>query len=295
MYELIQVGSKTYYIDCPAKIGIYKINDKDVCLIDSGNDKDAGRKINKILNENEWNLKSIINTHSNGDHIGGNNFLQKKWNCQIISTPIENTFISYPFLEPSFLYGGYPCKDLRNKFLMATPSNVTGNVKNNLPEGLEYINLPGHFFQMIGIKTDDDIYFMADCLFGENIINKYHLSFIYDVKEYLNTLNEIKKLNGKLFIPSHAKVCEDIKPLADININKVKEICDRICEFCNDNLIFEEILQKIFTYYDLNMNFNQYVLIGSTVRSFLSYLYDEDKLDIEFVDNKLIWKNKEEK
>ncbi|MEW9078343.1 hypothetical protein [Terrisporobacter glycolicus] len=52
MYELVQVGENTYYINCPVKIGIYKISDKDVCLIDSGNDKDAGRKINKLLNEN---------------------------------------------------------------------------------------------------------------------------------------------------------------------------------------------------------------------------------------------------
>lgn len=290
MYELVQVGEKTYYISCPAKIGIYKINDKDVCLIDSGNDKDAGRKINKILNENEWSLKLIINTHSNGDHIGGNNFLQKKWNCEIISTPIENTFTSYPILEPSFLYGGYPCKELRNKFLMATASKITGDVNDNLPKGLEYITLPGHFFQMIGIKTDDNIYFLGDCLFGENIINKYHLSFIYDVKEYLNTLDKIKNLKGKLFIPSHGETYEDITYLADININKVKEICYKICEFCEDNLIFEEILQRIFSFYNLKMDFNQYVLIGSTVRSFLSYLHDEGKIDIEFINNKLIWK-----
>ena len=269
MYELIQVGDKTYYINCPSKIGIYKLNNNDICLIDSGNDKDAGRKINKILNENNWNLKMIVNTHSNGDHIGGNNFLQKKYNCDIISTPIENTFTSYPILEPSFLYGGYPCKDLRNKFLMATSSNITGDVQNNLPKGLEYINLPGHFFQMIGIKTDDDIYFLADCLFGENIINKYHLSFIYNVKEYLNTLNNISKLKGKLFIPSHAQPCEDIKPLVQININKVKEIINKICELCDEKNTFEEVLQKIFTYYNLNMDFNQYVLIGSTVRFFI--------------------------
>ena len=43
MYELIQVSGNSYYIQSPAKIGLVKLNDKDVCLIDSGNDKDAGR------------------------------------------------------------------------------------------------------------------------------------------------------------------------------------------------------------------------------------------------------------
>lgn len=44
MYELVQVGEKTYYIECPAKMGLYRINESEVCLIDSGNDKDSGKK-----------------------------------------------------------------------------------------------------------------------------------------------------------------------------------------------------------------------------------------------------------
>lgn len=294
MYELVQVGNNTYYIDCPTKIGIYKLNDNDVCLIDTGNDKECGRKINKILKENNWNLKTIINTHSNADHIGGNSFLQNKYNCEIISTPIENTFASHPTLESSFLYGGYPCKKLRNKFLMAKQSNPTGNVEDNLPDGLEYIDLPGHYFQMIGIKTDDDVYFLADCIFGENIIKKYHLFVIYDVREYLNTLDKVMNLDAKLFIPSHADAVSDIRPLAQLNIDKVHEICDTIYKICKEPLIFEDILQRVFDFYNLNMDFNQYVLIGSTVRSFLSYLYDEGKADIEIVNNKLLWKSIDE-
>lgn len=48
MYELIQAGEKSWYIKSPANVGVYRMNDKEVCLIDSGNDKDAGRKILKI-------------------------------------------------------------------------------------------------------------------------------------------------------------------------------------------------------------------------------------------------------
>ena len=44
IYELIQVSENNYYIQGPAKIGMIKLNDTDVLLIDSGNDKDAGKK-----------------------------------------------------------------------------------------------------------------------------------------------------------------------------------------------------------------------------------------------------------
>ena len=64
MYELIQVSDRSYYIQCPAKIGLVRLNDTDVCLIDSGNDKDAGRKVRQILDSNNWRLTAIYNTHS---------------------------------------------------------------------------------------------------------------------------------------------------------------------------------------------------------------------------------------
>lgn len=49
MYELIQVGPRSYYINAPVKIGLSLLQDNQVCLIDSGNDKDAGRKIRQLL------------------------------------------------------------------------------------------------------------------------------------------------------------------------------------------------------------------------------------------------------
>lgn len=52
MYELVQVLGNSYYIQSPAKIGLVRLNDTDVFLIDSGNDKDAGKKVKKHLDAN---------------------------------------------------------------------------------------------------------------------------------------------------------------------------------------------------------------------------------------------------
>ena len=48
MYELMQVTERFFYVDCPAKIGIYKISDSEVALIDSGNNKGAATKVLRI-------------------------------------------------------------------------------------------------------------------------------------------------------------------------------------------------------------------------------------------------------
>ena len=287
--ELIQVGEKTYYIKNTTNIGVYKIDENNVYLIDSGNDKDAGKKILKIMDGQGWNVKGIISTHSNADHIGGNKLIQDRTGCPVYAYGMEKCFTQYPVMEPSFLFGAYPFKDLRNKFLFAKESIVT-DINGNLPEGLEYFTLKGHFFDMIGIKTDDDIYFLADSLVSEETIRKYHLFFLYDIREYLKTLDFLSTLNGKLYVASHCEATDNIVPIINANKDKVNEICNTIDSLCENEITFEDILQKIFDIYGLTMNANQYVLIGSTIRSYLSYLHEEGRVSFEFKDNKMFWK-----
>ena len=152
MYELTQVAGNSYYIQSPAKIGLVRLNDTDVCLIDSGNDKEAGRKVRQILDANGWHLTAIYNTHSNADHIGGNQYLQNQTGCRIYAPGIECDFTRHPVLEPSFLYGGYPPKELQHKFLMAKPSDAQELTPACLPEGCELLPLPGHFFDIGGLS-----------------------------------------------------------------------------------------------------------------------------------------------
>ena len=48
--NLQKIASNTYLIPAPANIGVY-VQDEQAILIDSGNDKEAGRQILKLLNE----------------------------------------------------------------------------------------------------------------------------------------------------------------------------------------------------------------------------------------------------
>lgn len=289
MFELNQVGARSYYINCPAKIGIFKATETDVYLIDSGNDKDAGKKVRKILDENGWHLKGIINTHSNADHIGGNQYLQQQTGCKIFADGIEAAFTRYPVLEPSFLYGGYPCKDLRHKFLLASESDVRELSDVDFPKELEVIALRGHFFDMIGIRTPDNVVFLADCVSSESTLEKYQISFIYDVEAYLETLNRVEQMEAAMFVPAHAQACKDIGHLIQINRQKVFDVSDKIRSLLETPMCFESLLKRLFDDYGLVMDFEQYVLVGSTVRSYLSWLKDMGKVTADFRDNLLLW------
>lgn len=290
MYELIQASANSYYIQSPAKVGLIRLSDTQVCLIDSGSDKDAGKKILKVLAANGWTLKAIYNTHSHADHIGGNQYLQKQTGCPIYAPGIECDFTNHPILESAFLYGGYSMKELRHKFLLAQESDAGRLTAETLPTGVEAIPLPGHSFDMVGFRTADDVVYLADCLSSRETLDKYQIGFIYDVGAYLQTLEMVKGMKAKLFIPSHAAATENVDELAQYNIDKVNEVAERIVSLCHQPLSFEALLQRLFDTYQLTMTFEQYVLVGSTVRSYLAWLKDTGRLTAEFEENRMLWK-----
>ena len=289
MFELIQLTERCFYIQSPAKIGLYRLNESEVCFIDSGNDKDAGRKLRQILDKQGWKLRAIYNTHANADHIGGNRYLQAQTGCRIYAPGIDCAITRHPILEPAFLYGAYPPKDLRHKFLLAQESEAESLTDEVLPEGFEIIPLPGHFFDMVGFRTPDGVVFLADCLSSAGTLEKYQIGFIYDVAAYLDTLEKVKGMEARLFVPSHAAPTEDIAPLAQLNIDKVNEIAERVMALCAEPRCFEAILQQLFRDYALAMNFEQYVLVGSTLRSYLAWLCDTGRLVPVFEDGMLLW------
>ena len=54
-------------------------------------------------------------------------------------------------------------------------------------------------------------------------------------------------------------------------------------------MVFEELLARLFAHYDLVMDMNQYVLVGSTLRSYLSYLLDTGRMTATCSVNRLLW------
>ncbi len=289
MYELVHASNNTYYIESPAKIGVV-VDGADAVIIDSGNDKDAGKKIKKILDANGWNLRAILNTHSHADHIGGNRYLQPQTGCKIYAPEIECDFTNHPILEPALLYGANPPAELLHKFLLAQESRALPLTADALPNGMEIIPLAGHTFNMVGFRTADDVVFLADCLSSEKTLEKYQIGFIYDIAAYLNTLEMVKTMSATLFVPSHAEPTANIVALAQKNIDKVHEIADVITQICTEPKPFEQLLANIFTHYNLTMTFEQHALVGSTVKSYLTWLKGNNTVTCEIDNNTLLWR-----
>jgi len=289
MYELCRLSERCYYVESPARVGIYKINEREVALIDAGNNREAGKRLKKIIEKEGWSLRMILITHSHADHIGGARYLKDQTGCSVYAKGAERDFTEHTVFEPALLYGACPPPALRHKFLLAEECPALSLTEEVLPDGLSIIDLGGHTVDMVGFLSEDGVCYLADALSGRETLEKYGVGYIYDVDRYLNVLRSICGLNAKIFLPSHVPPLEDIRPLAEYNISRTLEVRNFIRSLCNGERVFEDILALIFDKYSLNMTFEQHALVGSTVRSYLSSLLSAGEINAVFESNRLMF------
>lgn len=289
--ELKQIGSKTFCIEHDTNVGIHFTDDGRMYLIDTGSEGD-GEKIDKILSREGWVPSCIINTHTHIDHIGGNAFLMRKYDIPAYCTDYDMVFAHYSELEAAYMNGGYPAEKLRTIF--AHPGMIGfRSIEKETPDGIDWTYLPGHSFGMIGIRTSDDIWFLGDSYLSRSFLKQYTFGFIYNVEAYIDTLKKLKDFKGSLFVPSHGIIESDIVPTLEQNLRSVAEMCSMICETCREYRGQDEILQQMYERLRMHARPAQHALLSSTVKSYLTYLQDRNKLECRFVDNIMKWRTQE--
>jgi len=291
-WEIVHVTGSTYYIPAPVNIGLY-CREGNAFLIDSGNDKEAGRKIQKLLKEAGLKLHTIVNTHAHADHIGGNAFLQKRSGCRICAPALEAAFITYPELESALLFGGFPHHGLETKLLKAEKSSVTApfSSKGSVPgTPLDAIALPGHSPAMHGIMTPDNVFFIADSLIDPAIIKKHPVFYLYNIQEQLHTLEILETYASAAFIPSHGDLQSSITSMIRKNREGIKLITGKLQEFIQTEgmIPLDDLVAKTAKEFHVKLNHIQYVLLRSCISSYVSWMASRNTCALSYSDGKLL-------
>jgi len=286
--QLIQAGKKTYYIKSETNIGIYMTGPDRVALIDTGSWSD-GEKIDEILIEQGWSVDYIINTHSHIDHLGGNKYFADKYGVKAYIADIEIPFAHYSDLETSYMNGGRPCSELRNIFVHPGKIGFSPIEEAEL-EGITWEYLPGHTFGMIGVKTDDDVWFLGDSYLNRVYMKKRSFGYLCDVGGYLNTLDRLAEFEGVLFVPAHGKAEEDISEVLELNKENMQSIIDVVKSACGEGNPLDLILRKMYEHFGMKNSAANHVLLSSTIKSYITYLQDRSEIECIFRDNVMCWK-----
>jgi len=290
MFEIVEAGKNTFYINLPSKIGIYKISEKEVVFIDSGNDKGVAKRALKNITEKGWELKAIFNTHCHADHVGGNAYLQEQTGCKIYCPKIDCGAVNDTVLNPIMLYGGYPVNPLFHRFYFAGNSVAEPLTEDVLPEGLEIVPLVGHTLGMVGFKTSDNVYFVADTVSTKETLERYPATYIVSIPKAFRTLDYLETLDGTLYIPSHTEPVANIKELTEPNRQSMLRFIDRVLKLCQEPLTHEQIVKKVFSDSTIPFNMVQYALISSTIKSYTSYLVNSEQMELLLEDYEVKFK-----
>ena len=142
------------------------INEKnlDTCVVDPG----EAKPVLEYIENNDLNLKYILNTHHHDDHIGGNNILKNKFNAKILA--FEDDKDRIPSID-ILLKDNQVWKDSIFEF--------------------KVIHVPGHTSGHICFYFfNEKIVFTGDTLFSLGCGRIFEGTY----EQMFNSLNKIKKL-----------------------------------------------------------------------------------------------------
>lgn len=289
MFEFVQLKGNTYCYKMPTNVGFYVTENNSVYVIDTGINERSAKRIERLVNSKGWQIEAVILTHAHTDHAGGCKYLCESMGCKAYATEAERVFVQYPDLEPAVVYGAFPCRDFRGLFMNTPACKVYDICELVLPAGFELLHLPGHFADMIGVRTPDDVYFLADGVIGRQTLEKSPMSYIFDVESQYKTLENLEKLCGKLCVPSHSEPTNEIAQLVQFNIECLDKVNKTLLDIIYCEKSVEDIVSQVTAMWELPDTYMQYVLTCSGVRTHLTYLRHKGLVQYEIKDGRMLW------
>jgi len=168
---------------------------KKAAVIDPGGEEEVDLILN-LLQENNFDLKYIINTHGHIDHIAGNRKLKSKTTASLLIHKLDADMLVDTNKNFSIFMGKEICSPPADIFLEEGDEIILGSLK------LTVFHTPGHTPGGISLILDNVI-FTGDTLFAGGIGRTDLPGGSYQdlqrsIKEKLLILG-----NGKIIYPGH--------------------------------------------------------------------------------------------
>ena len=173
--ELRHVLGSTYVaVAATALLPIYKLNDTDIVLLDTGYAKLDRSGLTHLLEDNGFHLKGILCSHAHFDHTGNVRYLQQRYGAiaaaQIIEAGISVNPDAYRANYVALTYGRSRAYFLEECFTADVIISADATELDFCGVKFGILQLPGHSAGHIGIITPDGVAYLGDCLISRSEI-----------------------------------------------------------------------------------------------------------------------------
>jgi glyoxylase-like metal-dependent hydrolase (beta-lactamase superfamily II) len=294
---LIPLADRAWVIPGGVNIGVLINDDKQVVLIDTGlNESSAKKAIKVVRDELGGDIVAVLTTHAHADHFGGNATIVKRTGAVVHAPRFDEAFLRYPLLQPASLFGGAdPLDALRGNFLLADPSPVDVIVEPGANEvagiRLEAVPLFGHSPGQLGYLAGD-VFFCADVVLPENVLDKYRIPYLFSLTEHLAALELARGTPHRVAVAGHGPVLEDgqLEAAIDLNAALAQRVAEAMLELTATPQTAEAILEGILRRFDAPVvDAPSFYLLQPTVFAFLSHLNRSGAMTHEVHDGRSLW------
>ena len=297
--QQVELAPGIFHLQSGSNIGLV-VQDRRGLLIDAGLDKDASRRVLRIVEAMDVALEAVFITHAHADHFGGAYFLQKRLDVELYAPALEAAMMEHPIIEPLYLFGGAaPIGELCHKFTLAKPCRIDRVVEPGPleigPFQVEVISLPGHALNQVGVAVGE-ILFCADAVFPRETLQKHKVIFCVDLDETLATLERLPDMPYACFAPGHGPAYahgEETTRICAANRERLEEVREQVYEALEKPRETSDLVQHVSDRLGLQIKTaTAYFLTRTTILAALSSLERAGKAATVMEENRLQWRQK---
>lgn len=280
--EMLHVLGNTYAaVGSTALLPIYKLNERDIVLIDTGYAKLDRAGLVNLLDGSGLVPKYVLCSHAHFDHTGNVRYLQERYGAKAILSLIEAGISvnpdSYRANYVALTYGKSRELFLEECF---TADRVLRETDTSLElDGRTFgiLPLPGHSAGHLGFVTPDGAAYVGDCLISQGEIDGAKLPTSMFIARDLESKAYLKTTDYPVYILAHKEVVrrEALEGLIDRNIGFIQSKRAELLEVLEDGMTFSEWIgafcqrENVQTHNELKFS-----IVERNFSNFVSWLTD---------------------
>lgn len=280
--EMLHVLGNTYAaVGSTALLPIYKLNERDIVLIDTGYAKLDRAGLVNLLDGSGLVPKYVLCSHAHFDHTGNVRYLQERYGAKAILSLIEAGISvnpdSYRANYVALTYGKSRELFLEECF---TADRVLRETDTSLElDGRTFgiLPLPGHSAGHLGFVTPDGAAYVGDCLISQSEIDGAKLPTSMFIARDLERKAYLKTTDYPVYILAHKEVVrrEALEGLIDRNIGFIQSKRTELLEVLEDGMTFSEWIgafcqrENVRTHNELKFS-----IVERNFSNFVSWLTD---------------------